>query len=99
MLRRPSRFYWLTRGTPHYGRFTQTERGSRLQHTWMSPNTLGLESTVTVTFRKAADGGTVMTLVHSGLPDNKQGKGHEGGWTYFMGNFAEQFAAASSRAR
>ena len=91
-------FYWLTRGTPHYGRFTHAERGSRLQHTWMSPNTLGLESTVTVTFKKKGDG-TVMTLVHSGLPDTNQGKGHEGGWNYFMGNFEKHFAAAPARTR
>lgn len=91
-------FYWLVRGTPHYGRFTHTERGTRLQHTWMSPNTLGLESTVTGTFKKKGDG-TVMTLVHSGLPDTSQGKGHEGGWNYFMGRFEQQFTDVSSRAR
>ena len=91
-------FYWLTRGTPHYGRFTQTDRGAHLQHTWMSPNTLGLESMVTVTFKKKGDA-TVMTLVHSGLPDTKPGKGHEGGWNYFIGNFEKQFAAASSTKR
>jgi len=45
-------FYWLIYGTPHYGRFTKIERGSRIQHTWMSPYTMGEESTVTVTFKK-----------------------------------------------
>lgn len=90
-------FYWLIRGTAHYGRFTQVDRGSRLQHTWVSPNTLGLESTVTVTFKKkGAD--TVMTLVHSGLPDDEKGRGHEGGWNYFLGNFEKQFAPASPAA-
>ncbi len=43
-------FYWLTRGTPHYGRFTQIERPRSMQHTWVSPHTLGTETTVTVTF-------------------------------------------------
>src|SRR5664279_329805 len=60
-------FYWTIKGTPHYGRFTAVERPGRLQHTWMSPNTSGLESMVTVTFKgKGKD--TLMTLVHSGLP-------------------------------
>jgi uncharacterized protein YndB with AHSA1/START domain len=91
-------FYWLIRGTAHYGRFTQLDRGSRLQHTWVSPNTLGLESTVTVSFKKKGDD-TVMTLVHTGLPDNDQGRSHDGGWNYFMGNFEKRFLAASAKAR
>lgn len=91
-------FYWLIRGTAHYGRFTQVDRGSRIQHTWVSPNTLGLESMVTVTFRKeGAD--TVMTLVHAGLPDNDKGRGHEGGWNYFMGGFAEKFSTVPAVTR
>ena len=45
-------FYWNVKGTSHYGRFTEVERPDRIQHTWVSPNTLGEESTVTVTFKK-----------------------------------------------
>ena len=48
-------FYWLSRGTPHYGRFTEIERPSRIQHTWVSPNTLGEESMVMVTFTKQGE--------------------------------------------
>jgi uncharacterized protein YndB with AHSA1/START domain len=40
-------FYWLIRGTPHYGRFTEVARAERLQHTWVSPNTLGEEGGIT----------------------------------------------------
>jgi uncharacterized protein YndB with AHSA1/START domain len=88
-------FYWLIRGNPHYGRFIETERPHRIQHTWMSPSTLGVESTVTVTFKKkGAD--TLMTLVHSGLPDETQAKGHESGWNYFLDLFPKHFGAASS---
>ncbi len=83
-------FYWNFKGTPHYGRFTETARPGRLQHTWMSPNTLGEESTVTVTFQKQGES-TVMTLVHSNLPDAEVAKSHEKGWSYFLGMFAEQF--------
>ena len=83
-------FFWTVRGTSHYGRFTEMERASRMRHTWMSPNTGGLESMVTVTFKKQGKD-TLMTLVHSGLPDTNPGKSHEKGWNYFLGKFSEKF--------
>lgn len=87
-------FYWTTKGTPHYGRFTAVERPGLIQHTWMSPNTSGLESTVTVTFHKKGEG-TLMSLVHSDLPDSDGGRSHEKGWNYFLNIFPEQFTDAS----
>lgn len=87
-------FYWSIKGTPHYGRFTAVQRPTRLQHTWMSPNTSGLESTVTVTFQKR-EKGTLMTLVHAGLPDTDGGRSHEKGWNYFLGLFPGQFGIAA----
>jgi len=89
-------FYWHVRGTSHYGRFTEMERPSRMQHTWVSPNTLGEESTVTVTFEKQGED-TRMTLVHSGLPDTEGGRGHEKGWNYFLDIFPGQFGEISSK--
>lgn len=85
-------FYWTMKGTAHYGRFTAVERPERIQHTWVSPNTLGLESNVTVTFEKQDDG-TRMTLVHADLPDDDKGRSHEKGWNYFLGMFQEQFGS------
>ena len=87
-------FFWALRGTPHYGRFTVVERPGRLQHTWVSPNTSGQESTVTVTFKKQGQD-TRMTLVHSDLPDTDEARGHEKGWNYFLGIFREQFGTGS----
>jgi uncharacterized protein YndB with AHSA1/START domain len=89
-------FYWLIRGTPHYGRFTELERPGRIQHTWVSPNTLGEESTVTLTFKKMGED-TLMTLLHSDLPDTDEGRSHEKGWNYFLSIFPEQFGIASSK--
>lgn len=89
-------FYWLIKGTPHYGRFTEMERPARLQHTWVSPNTLGHESTVTVTFKKHGED-TLMTLVHAGLPDTDAGRGHEKGWNYFVGMFSEKYTGAAGK--
>ena len=76
---------------PHYGRFLEVERNRRLQYTWMSPFTRGLESTVTVTFDKQGDD-TLLTLRHTGLPDDEHGRVHEGGWNGCLGLFVEQFA-------
>ena len=91
-------FYWLIRGTPHYGRFTEIGRPGRIQHTWMSPNTLGHESTVTLTFKKQGQD-TLMTLVHSGLPDDDKARSHEKGWNYFLNIFPEQWADVSRNRR
>lgn len=89
-------FFWTLKGTSHYGRFTEFERPRRMQHTWVSPNTLGEESTVTVTFEKQGEQ-TVMTLMHSGLPDHELARGHESGWNYFLGTFREQFGDGSRK--
>ena len=89
-------FYWTISGTPHYGRFTEVERPGRIQHTWVSQNTLGYESMVAVTFKKQGED-TLMTLVHSDLPDTDGGRGHEKGWNYFLGIFTEQFGNGSRK--
>jgi len=89
-------FYWTLKGTSHYGRFTEVVRADRIQHTWVSPNTLGEESMVTVTFKQQGDH-TLMTLVHSDLPDTDGGRSHEKGWNYFLGIFTEQFVDSSRK--
>ena len=89
-------FYWTLKGTSHYGRFTEIERPGRIRHTWMSPNTLGQESVVTLTFKKQGED-TLMTLVHSNLPDHDLAMGHEKGWNYFLGIFREQFGNGSRK--
>jgi hypothetical protein len=62
----------------------------------MSPKTLGQESVVTVTFKQQVEQ-TLMTLVHSNLPDHELAKGHEKGWSYFLGIFSEQFGDGSRK--
>ncbi len=89
-------FYWALRGTAHYGRFTEVQRPGQIQHTWVSPNTLGEESTVTVTFERQGES-TRMTLVHSGLPDDARGRSHEKGWNYFLEIFRERFGNGSKK--
>ena len=83
-------FYWYISSTPHYGRFTKIKRSSLVQHTWMSPYTEGRETTVTVSFKKKGND-TLMTLVHSGLPNTEAAKGHEEGWNYFLDGLVKRF--------
>ncbi len=89
-------FYWTLKGASHYGRFMEIKRPGRIQHTWVSPNTLGQESIVTLTFEKKGVG-TLMTLVHSDLPDCEAAKGHQQGWEYFLAIFNEQFGNGSRK--
>ena len=51
---------------------------------------------MTVTFKKQGED-TLMTLVHSDLPDTDSGRGHEKGWNYFLGIFREQFGDGSRK--
>jgi uncharacterized protein YndB with AHSA1/START domain len=89
-------FYWTLQGTSHYGRFTEIKRPDRIQHTWVSPNTLGEESIVTVMFKKQGEN-ALMTLVHSDLPDTDDARSHERGWNYFLNIFTEQFGNGSRK--
>jgi len=83
-------------GTPHYGRFMEINRPGRIQYSWMSRNTLGEESTVTVTFEKRREG-TLMTLLHSGLPNEAMAKAHEKGWNSIFDKFSNIFVSGSRR--
>jgi uncharacterized protein YndB with AHSA1/START domain len=67
----------------HFGRFTAIDRPRAAHHTWMSEHTHGIETAVSVTF-EARDGGTQMTIVHRGVPDDESGRRHEGGWTSLL---------------
>jgi hypothetical protein len=51
---------------------------------------------VTATFRKQGED-TLMTLVHSDLPDHELARGHERGWNYFLGIFLQQFGDGSRK--
>jgi uncharacterized protein YndB with AHSA1/START domain len=89
-------FYWTLKGTAHYGRFIAVDRPRRIEHTWVSPYTLGEESVVTLTFKNRGTE-TVMTLVHSDLPDKVSAEAHEKGWDYFLDILREQFGDGSRK--
>ena len=74
-----------------FGRVLKVAKGKQLQHTWMSRYTHGMETTVTVNFKKHA-AGTLMTLRHTGLPNDDYGRSHADGWDQFLGLMEDYFA-------
>ncbi len=79
----------LGRTWAHYGRFTALERGKLAVHTWVGEHTKGVESMVSTTF-EARDGGTLVTLRHTGVPDDDEGRGHIQGWKWCLGMLADK---------
>jgi uncharacterized protein YndB with AHSA1/START domain len=83
-------------GTPHYGRFTEISRPRLIRHSWVSRHTLGEESIVTVTFEKKGEG-TLLSLLHSGLPNEAMANAHEKGWNSIFDKFSNIFVTGSHR--
>jgi uncharacterized protein YndB with AHSA1/START domain len=81
-------------GTPHFGRFIAIDRPRRLQHSWMSRNTLGEETLVTVTFAKQGTH-TRLTINHSGLPSASAASDHEQGWNSILDRLGAVMAGGS----
>jgi uncharacterized protein YndB with AHSA1/START domain len=81
---------------PHYGRFLQIDRPRRVEYTWVSEATQGVESVVTVTLVPRG-GDTEVTLRHSGVPDDEKGREHEAGWGWVLSMLAERFASPPAR--
>ena len=76
---------------PHYGRFVTIERPRKVEYTWVSEATQGIETVVAVTFEPRGDQ-TEVTLRHSGVPDDEMGRRHTEGWTWVLSMLAERFA-------
>jgi uncharacterized protein YndB with AHSA1/START domain len=74
----------------HFGRFTAIDRPRAVEHTWMSEHTHGIETAVSVMF-EPRDGGTQMTIVHRGVPDDENGRRHESGWKSLLARVEQHF--------
>jgi uncharacterized protein YndB with AHSA1/START domain len=77
---------------PHYGRFVVIERPRKVEYTWVSEGTQGVESIIAVTFDPQGER-TEVTLRHSGVPDDEMGRRHEQGWTWVLSLLAERFVS------
>jgi uncharacterized protein YndB with AHSA1/START domain len=82
--------------TPHYGRFVELNRPRLIQHSWVSPHTLGEESIVTVRFKKKEEG-TRLILLHSGLPNEAAASAHAKGWNSILDKFSSICVTGSHR--
>jgi uncharacterized protein YndB with AHSA1/START domain len=76
-----------------YGRFLKIERPHRIEHTWVSEGTKGVESVVLFTLEPKGDQ-TEVTLRHSGVPDDELGLQHKDGWTWVLSALAEGIASS-----
>ncbi len=81
---------------PHFGRFVRLEPAKKIEYTWMSPFTHGLESVVTVELEKKGDD-TLLQLRHSNLPDDELGHMHNAGWVSRIDALVEPFQARRNR--
>jgi uncharacterized protein YndB with AHSA1/START domain len=79
------------RSWAHYGRFIALDPPRRIQHTWMSEATRGLESVVTITL-EATGASTAVTLHHANIPDDPMGRQHADGWGFVLSAIADRFA-------
>ena len=79
----------------HYGRFVALDRPRRIEHTWVSEATKGLESVVTLTF-EAQGAGTLVTLHHRNIPDDEMGRRHRDGWGYCLDALVQALAGAKA---
>ena len=77
---------------PHYGRFLRIERPRLVEQTWMSEHTHGLESIVTFSIEPRGRSSDV-TIRHTGLPDDKERRNHQEGWTSLLEAIARQVEA------
>jgi uncharacterized protein YndB with AHSA1/START domain len=75
---------------PHYGRFLAIDRPRRVEYTWVSEATKGVESIVAVSFESRGEQ-TDVTLRHTGVPDDDMGRQHKEGWTWVLSMLAERF--------
>ena len=49
---------------------------------------------MTTTF-EARDGGTFVTIVHAGVPDDEEGRSQKAGWSWILGALADAMAKRS----
>jgi uncharacterized protein YndB with AHSA1/START domain len=78
----------------HYGRFTQLVRSAKIQYTWVSQHTRGLESLVTLDLSPQG-AATLVNLRHEGLPDDEMGHKHEFGWAHYLEQLASHAGVKS----
>lgn len=76
-----------------FGAYREIDAPNRVVYTWdweEEAHAVG-ETLVTVDFEER-DGGTEVTIVHTGFPNSEAKQGHEEGWGGCLANFENLFA-------
>jgi len=74
----------------HYGRFLTLEKPHKIQYTWVSEATHGMESIVTVSLTPLEEK-TQVDLCHTNVPDDEGGHNHKRAWGFVLGRMSSYF--------
>lgn len=74
----------------HYGRFLALEKSRRIQYTWVSEATHGMETVLTISL-ESVNGKTQVHVHHRGVPDDEGGRRHEHAWGFVLARMSGHF--------